>query len=164
MRTLPSTQKSRLYLPQLQPVKNKNDPRHLRRIENMQAVYAYIFGNNKLQSPDLDKIISHIKKIDQIIKKGAPKWPLDKINRVDLSILRTAIWELLYQKKTPPKVVIDEAVELAKEFGSQTSHSFVNGVLGSTVKKLKIITTNCHKNDQNTPATSKKTGSKIQTT
>ena len=144
-------------------MKNKNDPRHIRRKKNIQAVYAHAFGHNKFRSPDLDKIVSHLKKIDQIIKKNAPKWPLNKINKVDLSILRTAIWELLYRDKTPPKVVIDEAVELAKEFGSQTSHSFVNGVLGSTVRKLKIITTSQNKNEQKTSATTKKTGHKVQT-
>jgi len=130
----------------------------------MQAIYAHLFGNSQPQSPDLNKILAHLKKIDRVIKTNAPKWPLDKINKVDLSILRTAIWELLYKKKTPPKVVIDEAVELAKEFGSQTSHSFINGVLGSAVKKLKIITVKPKKNDQNAPATAKKTGDKIQTT
>ena len=129
----------------------------------MQAIYAHLFGNKQPQSPDLDKILSHLKKIDQIIKTNAPKWPLDKINKVDLSILRTAIWELLYKKKTPPKVVIDEAVELAKEFGSETSHSFINGVLGSAVKKLKIITPKTNKNDQKTPTTAKNTGDKVQT-
>jgi len=149
-------------LPQLQPVKNKNDPRHVRRIKNMQAIYAHLFGNSQPQGPDLKKILVHLKKIDKIIKTNAPKWPLDKINKVDLSILRTAIWELLYKKKTPPKVVIDEAVEMAKEFGSQTSHSFINGVLGSAVKKLKIITVKPSKNDQNTPTTTKKAGAEIQ--
>ena len=129
----------------------------------MQAIYAHLFGNSQPQSPDLNKILAHLKKIDRVIKTNAPKWPLDKINKVDLSILRTAIWELLYKKKTPPKVVIDEAVELAKEFGSQTSHSFINGVLGSAVKKLKIITTKPKKHDQNSPATAKKTGDKNQT-
>lgn len=129
----------------------------------MQAVYAHLFGNSLPQSPDLKKILTHLKKIDQVIKINAPKWPLDKINKVDLSILRTAIWELLYKKKTPPKVVIDEAVELAKEFGSQTSHSFINGVLGSAVKKLKIIVVKTDKNDKNTSTATKKPGDKVQT-
>jgi N utilization substance protein B len=121
-------------------VKNKKDPRHLRRIKNMQAIYAQSFSSaNSLDSQDLTKIISHLKKIDQIIELNAPKWPLDKINKIDLSVLRTTVWELLYHKKTPPKVVIDEAVEIAKEFGAQSSSSFVNGVLGSIVKNLKII-------------------------
>ena len=106
----------------------------------MQAVYAQSFSpTNKSNSQDLKKIISHLKKIDQTIANNAPKWPLEKINKIDLSVLRTSVWELLYLKKTPPKVVIDEAVEMAKEFGAESSSAFVNGVLGSIVKNLKII-------------------------
>lgn len=60
-------------------------------------------------------------------------WPVEKLNRIDLAILRLAIYEL-GNEKIPPKVVIDEAVELAKEFGSENSSSFVNGVLGTIYK------------------------------
>ena len=101
----------------------------------MQALYAHTFGSQKPQTEDLPKILSHLKQIDKIIKKNAPKWPLDKINKIDLSILRVGIWELTYHQKTPPRVIIDEAIELAKEFGTQTSSSFVNGVFGGIVKK-----------------------------
>jgi len=114
----------------------------------MQAVYAHSFSSvNKFDSQDLKKIVSHLKNIDQIIKDNAPKWPLDKINKIDFSILRTTIWELLYRPKTPPKVVIDEAVEVAKEFGAESSSSFVNGVLGSIVKNLKIKNQEKNKKD-----------------
>ena len=72
--------------------------------------------------------------LDDKIKKAAPAWPVDKLNRIDLAILRLAVYELT-QSKTPPKVIIDEAVELAKEFGAESSPSFVNGVLGTIFKE-----------------------------
>ena len=68
------------------------------------------------------------------IKKAAPTWPIEKLNKIDLAILRLAVFELENQQ-TPPKVVIDEAIELAKEFGAESSASFVNGVLGTIYKK-----------------------------
>jgi N utilization substance protein B len=101
----------------------------------MQAIFAHEFGNLQ-PSKDRDLIISSLPEIDQKIAQNAPKWPLDKINKVDLAILRVALWELIYQSHTPPKVVIDEAVELAKEFGADHSPSFVNGVLGSALKSI----------------------------
>jgi len=100
----------------------------------MQAVFAHNCGNSEPSTPDSVEIISHLEKIDQSISTFAPKWPIAKINQVDLSILRCAIWELLFQKNTPPKVIIDEAVELAKEFGTDSSPSFVNGCLGGILK------------------------------
>lgn len=100
----------------------------------MQTIFAWGCSNTLSTSPHFDQIIEHITKIDDQIIKNAPKWPLDKINKVDLSILRCAFWELKYQKDTPPKVIIDEAVELAKEFGNESSASFINGVLGSALK------------------------------
>ena len=100
----------------------------------MQAIFAWDCGNKEPSTEDSPKIISRIEEIDATIHKDAPKWPIDKINKVDLAILRCAIWELLFQKKTPPKVIIDESVELAKEFGTETSSSFINGVLGSIIK------------------------------
>jgi transcription antitermination protein NusB len=102
----------------------------------MQAVFAWGSGSLEPSTPDSPDIITKLKDIDNLISANAPKWPLDKINRVDLSILRCAVWELQYHQKTPPKVVIDEAVELAKEFGTESSSSFVNGCLGSIIKKI----------------------------
>ncbi len=69
--------------------------------------------------------------IDGYIKRFAPAWPLEQISIVDRNILRLAIFEILLDNKTPVKVAIDEAVELAKKFGSANSFKFVNGVLGS---------------------------------
>jgi N utilization substance protein B len=74
--------------------------------------------------------------LDNVITECAPEWPLSQVARIDLSILRLSIYEVLHYDKTPTKVAIDEAVELAKEFGGDNSSKFVNGVLGTVVKKL----------------------------
>jgi N utilization substance protein B len=121
-------------------VKNKFDPRHLKRINNVQALFAWGCGNNLPKTEDTPEIIKVIPEIDKIITENAPKWPIDKINRVDLSILRYAFWELFYLKKNPEKVVIDEVIEIAKEYGTESSSSFVNGVIGSALKKNEPTT------------------------
>jgi len=107
----------------------------------MQALFAFDCGNREPSTPDSVNITSHIEEINSSIRKWAPKWPLEKINKVDLAILRCAVWELLFQQKTPPKVVIDEAVELGKEYGTETSSSFINGCLGSIISKENESTT-----------------------
>lgn len=78
--------------------------------------------------------MAKLKVIDAKIKQAAPTWPVAKLNRIDLAILRLSIYELM-EGATPPKVVIDEAVELAKEFGSDNSPGFVNGVLGTVLEE-----------------------------
>ena len=103
----------------------------------MKTVFAWEFTKNQPDNPDLLSIITNVKKIDKLIQKSAVKWPLNNINKIDLSILRLACWELLKKKKTPTKVIIDEAIELAKKYGSKSSPSFVNGVLGSLVGKIR---------------------------
>lgn len=72
--------------------------------------------------------------IDKKITASAPEWPLDKIAKIDLAVLRNAVYELSRETPEPEKVIIDEAVELSKEFGNDKSSSFINGVLGSIVK------------------------------
>ncbi len=121
-------------------MKNKFDPRHLKRIANIQALFAWSCGNNAPVTPDTPEIINLVPQIDQMIQANAPKWPIDKINRVDLNILRYALWELLYFKKNPTKVVIDEVIEIAKEYGTDTSSSFINGVIGTILKKNEPAT------------------------
>jgi N utilization substance protein B len=69
--------------------------------------------------------------IDALIAKYAPEWPLDQVAAIDRNILRIAIWEIAVDQQTPLKVAINEAVELAKFFGSDSTPRFVNGVLGS---------------------------------
>ncbi len=71
--------------------------------------------------------------LDQLVGRYAPEWPVDQIAIIDRNILRMAIYEILMRNDTPVKVAINEAVELAKEFGSESSGRFVNGVLGSLV-------------------------------
>lgn len=116
------------------------DRRHLARIKIIQNLYAWEVGKDLKTIPypkDLKskKILSKKDEIDSLIKKYASRFPLKEIAKVDLAILRWAIYEVLFDKKLPYKVVIDEAVELAKELSSENSYSFVNGVLGSLVKE-----------------------------
>lgn len=114
-------------------MKTAQDPRHKKRQEIVKELFAESFTAQKKHSEIALKILSRSNKIDKKIEKAAPTWPIGKLNRIDLAILRQAVYELDYTK-TPPKVVIDEAVELAKEFGSENSAPFVNGVLGSILK------------------------------
>jgi N utilization substance protein B len=79
----------------------------------------------------VDGVIQFRDQLDQNIKDFAPAWPLDQISLVDRNVLRLAIFEILHENKLPVKVAINEAVELAKTFGSNNSSRFVNGVLGS---------------------------------
>lgn len=115
-------------------MKSKNDPRHQKRIKSIQALFAWgITGN--LDDDNIDPVIQNIAKIDELIKEAAPKWPIDQINKVELAILRYAVWELKNQPETPPKVIIDEAIEISKEFCDTNSSAFVNAVLGNIFKK-----------------------------
>jgi len=99
-------------------------------------------GNSKVQS-DLELVFflvngvtNNLDIIDKIIQDCAPEWPIEQIAKVDLEILRIAIFELYIARSVPPKVAIDEAVELGKQFGGENSSKFINGVLGTVVKKL----------------------------
>lgn len=86
----------------------------------------------------LDNILGKQKDIDGIIEKAAPEWPIDKISIVDRNILRIGLFELLFadRKEVPAKVAINEAIELAKTFGGESSGRFVNGVLGAVYKEM----------------------------
>lgn len=130
------------------------DPRHEARKLAVGAIFCWAFSEENqsecleltkelLESPGADQdmvmgIVEGTKeykdKIDEIIEKNAPDWPLDKISKIDLVILRIALFELLFKKDMPQKVAIDEAVELAKEFGNDTSGKFINGVLGAVIE------------------------------
>lgn len=72
--------------------------------------------------------------IDDIIRPVAPEWPIEQIARVDRVILRMGVYELMFDNQVPPKVVINEAVELAKAFGGENSSKFINGVLGTVLR------------------------------
>lgn len=117
-------------------MKTSQDPRHKKRREIVKQLFAETFTAQPIKNEELKEIIKNLKKIDRQIKKSAPAWPVNNLNRIDLAVLRLAIYEL-DKGKNPPKVIIDEAVELAKEFGSENSGSFVNGVLGTIYKEDK---------------------------
>lgn len=133
--------------------------RHLARTIALQSLYEWDF--NKKTADALDKIvahniaefapglkddsfardlvtgvISHQAEIDAKITKTAPEWPLDQITTVDRNILRLGIFELQFDPAIPPKVAINEAIELAKTFGGESSGRFVNGVLGTLYRQL----------------------------
>jgi N utilization substance protein B len=114
-------------------MKSASDPRHQHRRSLIKELFAVSFASQET-SPEAQAVLTHLEQLDSLISSSAPEWPIDKLNRTDLAILRLASYELLFSD-TPPKVVIDEAVELAKEFGAEASPSFVNGVLGSIFTK-----------------------------
>lgn len=116
-------------------MKTAQDPRHVKRKKAIKALFSFSFKNGQIKNPLAKKVFNKKKEVDRLIVKAAPEWPINQINRIDLAILRLAIYELIIIAKEPPKVVIDEAVELAKKFGSEKSPSFVNGVLGTIYKK-----------------------------
>jgi len=135
--------------------------RHLSRSIVLQSLYEWDFYSKK---PDLKSIIErnmkdfapgleeidfiwqlvegvekHMPELDVIIEKAAPEWPIEQIAVVDRNVLRIGLFELLHadKKEVPPKVAINEAIELAKTFSGQTSGKFVNGVLGTVYKQLE---------------------------
>lgn len=132
--------------------------RHLARTIVLQSLYQWDFNEQKEElkkildsnlgdfAPDFDDenfskdmisgIKDNLKTIDKLITKYAPQWPLDQITTVDRNVLRLGIYELKFNKEIPPKVAINEAIELAKTFGGESSGKFVNGVLGSIYKDL----------------------------
>lgn len=135
--------------------------RHLSRSVAMQSLYEWDFlGMEKeklesitekniedfgkgLESNDfiwslVNGVEDKIESIDKIIEKTAPEWPINQINILDRNILRIGIFELLFEKvdEVPPKVAINESIELAKNFGGESSRRFVNGVLGTIYREL----------------------------
>lgn len=114
-------------------MKNPLDPRHKKRQKVVEDLFRSEFHKQRV-GEIAQKIIAQKEEIDKFINSAAPEFPIDKINRVDLAILRLATYELKIIKKEPPKVIIDEAIELAKEYGGETSPAFVNGALGKLIK------------------------------
>ncbi|KKP80249.1 MAG: transcription antitermination factor NusB [Candidatus Moranbacteria bacterium RIFOXYA12_FULL_35_19] len=135
--------------------------RHLSRSIAMQCLYEWDFNgkknsgveeiiekNTKEFGPGMDdigfvqalvkNIIENVDKIDPLIEKCAPEWPLDQVTIVDRNILRLGIYELLFgnYEEVPPKVAINESIELAKSFGGESSGRFINGVLGTIYREL----------------------------
>jgi N utilization substance protein B len=83
-------------------------------------------------------VIEHLPKLDKIIEKSAPEWPIEQITIIDRNVLRIGLYELLFgnRKEVPPKVAINEAIELAKTFGGESSGRFINGVLGTIYREI----------------------------
>lgn len=125
--------------------------RHLSRMVAMQTIYEWDFREDsdleKIKSRNIseyqddiddhfvnfvvDGVASQQEELDSQIVSAAPEWPLEQISLIDKSILRIAIYELFYATNVPPKVAINEAVELSKQFGGENSSKFINGVLGT---------------------------------
>ena len=118
-------------------MKTSYDPRHQKRQHLIQEIFSTEFHTQKV-SFESQEILKHVEFLDKEIQLAAPDFPVDKINKVDLAILRLATYELLIEKKAPQNVIIDEAVELAKEFANDTSPAFINGVLGHIITKINI--------------------------
>jgi N utilization substance protein B len=137
-------------------MKTKQDPRHIARQIALMSLFEWSFHSDEttgiiehvLESQEapvdvdtalvanlVNGAIEHLEDLDTQITAAAPEWPRDQIAKIDICILRLAGYEL-YHTKTPQKVIIDEAVELAKEYGGDTSSKFVNGVLGTLAKDL----------------------------
>lgn len=132
--------------------------RHLARTVIVQSLYQWDFNdqkgdiyqiledNKKEFAPNFDDggfimhlvkgLISYQKEIDSLITKFAPEWPLDQITVIDRNILRLGTYELRFDDSIPSKVAINEAIELAKTFGGESSGKFVNGVLGAIYKDM----------------------------
>jgi len=135
--------------------------RHLSRSIAMQSLYEWDFSGKKIDlektierniqefGPGLEDksfiwqlvtgVVQHLREIDKIIEKAAPQWPISQIAVVDRNILRIGIYELIFGDKeaVPPKVAINEAIELAKSFGGENSGKFINGVLGTVYKEIE---------------------------
>lgn len=120
-------------------MKTQHDPRHIARVEAVKKLFETKFlpaGKVGKTSEVVSKVLENQKNIDKLIEKNAPAWPIEQIAPIDLAILRLAIYELVFKdKKEPYKVIVDEAVEIAKEYGNESSGSFINGVLGTIIKK-----------------------------
>ena len=120
-------------------MKTSFDPRHIKRQHIVQDLFKADFHKQPV-SDKAKEVLTHLEILNSNITKAAPEFPLDKINKVDLAISRLAVFELLIEKKEPVNVIIDEAVELGKEFSGEASPSFINGVLGNIITHEKSST------------------------
>jgi len=117
-------------------MKNPLDPRHTKRQKIVEDLFKIDFHKQRV-GDYAKKVILNKDFIDKQIENSATQFPIAKINRVDLAILRLAVYELLIEKSAPKKVIIDEAIELAKEYGGDSSPAFINGALGELIKHDK---------------------------
>jgi N utilization substance protein B len=110
----------------LKEVLTRNIGRYEETIDDIKFIEQLVKGVN-----------SHQNKIDDVIRPVAPEWPIEQIARMDRVVLRMGIYELMFEEGVPPKVAINEAVELAKAFGGENSSKFVNGVLGTVLRNIE---------------------------
>jgi len=141
-------------------MKRSTDPRHLARILALQNLFTKYFAQEDIVTDTIpitellaideiekydtelfekitEGVVKNIDEIDKMITQYAPQWPIQQMKLVDLQILRIAIYEGFLEEITPPKVSIDEAIEIAKDFGGESSGKFVNGVLGAIYEEMK---------------------------
>jgi N utilization substance protein B len=111
----------------LDAILSRNIARYNHLIDDTAFVEELVHGITKRQT-----------KLNEILQPVAPEWPIDQIARMDRIVLYIGLYELLYAKDIPPKVVINEAVELAKAFGGENSSKFINGVLGTVLRQREV--------------------------
>lgn len=109
----------------------------LARLQKNLADLAPGFTDDGFAERLVSGLLKYLPDIDDTIQRLAPEWPLDQISGVDRNILRLGVYELKHGNEIPPKVAINEAIELGKTFGSDASSKFVNGVLGSLYKEME---------------------------
>jgi N utilization substance protein B len=109
----------------IQEVLTRNVGRYQDMVDDIEFVQKLVKG-----------VSDHASELDIKLQPIAPEWPIDQIARMDRAILRIGLYELENEKDVPPKVVINEAVELAKAFGGENSSKFVNGVLGTALRQI----------------------------
>ena len=117
---------------------NRMDTKELSAItEKNLKEFAPAFEDNGFVMRIVRGVTNHLEEINNLITKYAPEWPLEQITIVDRNVLRIGIYELKFSKgEIPPKVAINEAIELAKSFGGESSGKFINGVLGTIYKEM----------------------------
>lgn len=113
-------------------MKTALDPRHKKRQKIVEDLFKTQFHKQPIGSM-AQQVLDNQEQIDEKIRDAAPEFPIDKINKADLAILRLATFELIVAKREPPKVIVDEAIELAKEYGGENSPAFINGALGNII-------------------------------
>ncbi len=99
--------------------------------------FAPGFDDESFIKETVDGVLKNLNNIDAYIAKYAPEWPIDQITIVDRNILRLGIYEMLYNKEIPERVAINEAIEIAKTYGGESSGKFINGVLGAIYKDIE---------------------------
>lgn len=104
------------------------------------APYALIKSdtNTDFSKRLVEGVLQYRADIDETIQKKAEHWTIERMASVDLNILRIAIFEMVYEKETPAKVIIDEAIEIAKKYGNENSGTFINGILDAVHHSLPV--------------------------